>query len=92
MLEACKLNLAVWYVQQGFLMGLLVAILDISINLRYNILTERRYMTKIHVNYRITEEEKKLIEALAKQLGVSETDVIKLSIRKLAKEEGVKIQ
>lgn len=66
--------------------------LDISIIMRYNVLTERSHMTKIHVNYRITEEEKKLIEALAKQLGVSETDVIKLAIRKLAKEEGVKIQ
>lgn len=60
--------------------------------MRYNVHTERRHMKKIHVNYRITEEEKKLIEALAKHLGVSETDVIKLGIRKLAKEEGVKAE
>lgn len=46
---------------------------------------------KINVSYRLTDEEKKLIELLAKQLGVSETDVVKMAIRKLAKEENVKI-
>jgi SHS2 domain-containing protein len=47
---------------------------------------------KIHVNYRLTDDEKKLIELLSNLLGVSETDVIKLAIRKFAKEEGVKIE
>jgi len=47
-------------------------------------------MEKIHVNYRVTVDEKKIIEAIAKHLGVSETDVIKLSIRHFSEVTGVK--
>ena len=43
---------------------------------------------KINVSYRLTDEEKELVEFLARQLGISETDVIKLGIRKVAREEG----
>jgi len=47
---------------------------------------------KINVSYRLTDDEKKLVELLAKHLGMSETDVIKQAIRKFAKEEGVKVK
>lgn len=46
---------------------------------------------KINVSYRLTDEEKKLVELVARQLGISETDVIKLGIRKVAREEGVSL-
>jgi len=41
-------------------------------------------MAKIHVNYRLSEEDKRLIESLAKHLGFSETDIVKLAIREFA--------
>ena len=47
-------------------------------------------MPKRNVSYRLTDEDKQLIELLAKHLGVSETDIIKLAIRRLAKAEGIK--
>jgi len=47
-------------------------------------------MPKKAVSYRLTEEDKQIIELLAQHFGVSETDIIKLAIRKLAKAEGVK--
>ena len=40
---------------------------------------------KIRVNYRIGEADKHLLEILAQHYGVSETDVVKLAIRELAK-------
>jgi predicted transcriptional regulator len=45
---------------------------------------------KINVSYRLTDDEKKLVELLAKHSGMSETDVVKQAIRKFAKEEGIK--
>ena len=45
---------------------------------------------KINVSYRLTDDEKKLVELLAKHSGMSETDVVKQAIRKFAKEEGVR--
>lgn len=49
-------------------------------------------MPKKTVSYRLSEEDKQFIELLAKHLGVSETAIIKLAIRKLAKAEGVRIE
>jgi antitoxin component of RelBE/YafQ-DinJ toxin-antitoxin module len=43
-------------------------------------------------SYRLTTEVKQLIKLLAKQLGVNETSVIELAVRRLAKEEEVKFE
>jgi predicted DNA-binding protein len=42
-------------------------------------------------SYRLTTEVKQLIKLLAQKLGVNETSVIELAVRKLAKEEEVKV-
>jgi len=47
-------------------------------------------MAKIHVNFRISEEDKKLLKSLAKQLDFSETDIVKLAIREFAERKGVR--
>lgn len=69
--------------------------LDSVSHIAIYLVPERRYMTKPHkinVSYRLTDEEKKLVELTAKRLGVSETDVVKMAIRKLAREEGVSLE
>jgi hypothetical protein len=42
-----------------------------------------------HVSYRLSVEDKQLIERLAKYFGVSEAGVMRMIIRRVAKEEGV---
>ncbi|HEY4033966.1 MAG TPA: hypothetical protein VGL94_08410 [Ktedonobacteraceae bacterium] len=42
-------------------------------------------------SYRLTTEVKQLIKLLAQKLGVNETSIVELAVRKLAKEEDVKI-
>ena len=44
---------------------------------------------KISTSYRLSDDARALIDALAKQLGVSKTDVLEIAIRKLAQAEGV---
>jgi antitoxin component of RelBE/YafQ-DinJ toxin-antitoxin module len=47
-------------------------------------------MNKKNVTYRLDEDDKKLIVSLAKHFGISETDVVRMLVRKSAREEGVK--
>ncbi len=43
-------------------------------------------------SFRLTPEAIALIKELAKYLGVSQTDIIELAIRKLAKDENLQVQ
>jgi len=43
----------------------------------------------LHVSYRLTDEDKQLIEQLAKHFGVSEAGVIRMIVRRVAREEGI---
>jgi antitoxin component of RelBE/YafQ-DinJ toxin-antitoxin module len=46
-------------------------------------------MQKIHVNYRLEKNEKTLVELLAKHFGTSETDVIRMLVKKAAADVGI---
>lgn len=46
-------------------------------------------MHKVNVNYRLDDDDKMLIGLLAKHFGISETDVIKMLIKKAADEEEI---
>ena len=46
--------------------------------------------TKQPTTVRLTKEAKRLMAALAKQLGVSQGDVLEIALRLLARREGVK--
>lgn len=41
--------------------------------------------------YRFSDDARFLIDALAKQLGISKTDVLEMAVRKLAKKEKVEL-
>lgn len=56
----------------------------------YNVSTERSCMTKLHSTYRLSEEAKRLMQLLAQKLGVNQTTVLEIAVRKLAEAEGVK--
>ena len=45
---------------------------------------------KQQANFRLTPEEHRLLQALAEKLGVSHTAVIKMALRKLARQERVR--
>jgi hypothetical protein len=45
---------------------------------------------KPQANFRLTPEEHRLLQALAAKLGVSMTDVIRLALRALARQERVR--
>jgi len=47
-------------------------------------------MNKLLTSIRITEEAKRLRQLLAQKLGVSQSAVLELAIRALAKQEGIK--
>ncbi len=47
-------------------------------------------MKKTHSNYRISEEGKQLLKRLTEKLGLTETSVIELAVRRLAEAEGVR--
>lgn len=47
-------------------------------------------MPKTRKNFRITSEAEKLLEKLVAKLGLTETAVVELGIRRLAELEGVK--
>ncbi len=53
-------------------------------NMRYNV-----NMTKKKTSIRYSDEAKILIEKLSKKLGISQSAVLELAIRALAKQEGV---
>jgi len=58
----------------------------------YNGYTGRSTMVKKHISYRISEEGKQLIKALAQRLGVSETAIVEMAVREMAEKRGVKIE
>ncbi len=47
-------------------------------------------MVKKHSSYRLSDEGKQLLRLLAQKLGVSETAVLEMAVRKLAEREEVR--
>jgi antitoxin component of RelBE/YafQ-DinJ toxin-antitoxin module len=46
---------------------------------------------KQQANFRLTPEEQRLLQALAEKLGLSHTAVIRMALRKLAREERIRM-
>ena len=55
----------------------------------YHILRYNVNMTKKKTSIRYSEEAKILLEKLSKQLGISQSAVLELAIRALARQEGI---
>lgn len=53
--------------------------------MRYNCVMDNKQATSI----RLTPEAKRLVKELAKRLGVSQTAIMEIAIRRLAESEGV---
>lgn len=49
-------------------------------------------MSKTKTSFTLTDEAKRLLELLAKQLGISQTGVIEIAIREQAEKRGIKIE
>lgn len=49
-------------------------------------------MLKKPTNMRLSEEAKQLLDRLAHKLGINETSVVEMAVRKLAEAEGVREQ
>lgn len=47
--------------------------------------------TRILTAFRLTPEAKQIIEAVAQRLGVSQADIVEMSVRKFAESEGVQL-
>ena len=49
-------------------------------------------MSKVKTSFTLTEEAKRLLEVLAKQLGISQSNLLELIIREKAEQRGVKVE
>jgi len=57
------------------------------VHLRYN-----HGMSKTKTSFTLTKEAKRLVEVLAKQLGISQSNLLELIIREKAEARGVKVE
>lgn len=48
-------------------------------------------VTRKPISFRLSEEGKKLLEAIAADTGVSQTSVVEMALRDLAKQRGIKL-
>jgi len=49
-------------------------------------------MSKIKTSFTLTDEAKRLLELLAKQLGISQSNILEILIRERAEQKGIKVE